>query len=147
MPRWPKRNPRPHVDAYGRTELWRYCGASGDIEAVKRCLAAGANPDQGDDAGFSPLHAASLYGHTEIVKTLLSAGANPNVIDRHGNSPLWTAILSAPNTAKVALIELLLNAGAEPHRPNKAGKSPYAMAMAIAHGLEIPFQKYAPGAA
>jgi ankyrin repeat protein len=131
------------VDEYGRTGLWRSCGKSGDVEAVRRCLAAGANPDQGDVSGICPLHIASLNGHVEIVRILLDAGADPNAVDKHDNSPLWTVILSAPNNVKVELIEILLNAGSNPHHKNRVGKSPYAVAMEIAHGLDVPFQKHA----
>jgi ankyrin repeat protein len=125
MPLWPKRKTRPNVDEYGRSKLWTFCGQANDLEGVKRELAGGADVNQQDDAGYSPLHIAALNGNIAIIETLLRAGANPNLTDKHGNGPLWTAICSGPKDLKKDLLEILVKAGADPDQKNAVGKSPF----------------------
>ena len=36
---------------------------------------------EADEAGCTPLHAASMVGQTEVLRVLLRAGADPNVQD------------------------------------------------------------------
>jgi ankyrin repeat protein len=111
----------------------------GEVVSVRRELAKGADPSQGDDAGYTPLHAAVQEGRPEVTEVLLAAGADPNAVDKYGNGPLWTAIFSAPKALKVPLIRLLLKAGADPQQTNQTGKSSCEMAYEIGEGLEQPF--------
>lgn len=46
------------------------------IDIVELLLAAGANPNQRDAIGQSPMELAVRIGHLEIVKLLASAGAS-----------------------------------------------------------------------
>src|SRR5689334_17030113 len=94
MPRWPKRNPRPGVDKYGRAPIW-YLASAGDVAGVRTALANGADANAGDDAKYTPLHVSAQEGRVEVITVLLGAGADPNVTDKYGNGPLWTAIMSA----------------------------------------------------
>lgn len=52
---------------------------SGNVNAMQRSLAAGANPNQADDKGTLPLMWAAYQGNLAIVNALLNAGANINV--------------------------------------------------------------------
>jgi ankyrin repeat protein len=121
MPRWPKRKPRPGVDEYGRTPLWQLAFA-GDLAGMRRELAAGADPNRGDDAGYTPLHAAIQEKRAEVVALLLESGANPNRPDNHGNVPLWIAVQNWGGDDRIIL--LLLRAGADPRIANNYGRSP-----------------------
>jgi len=62
----------------------RDASARGDVEEVRRILAAGAYPGGGEGkdgslrTGLSPLHAAANAGQEEVAKVLLAAGAGPN---------------------------------------------------------------------
>ena len=47
-------------------------------------VAAGANVNLRDSAGFTPLHLAVGYSHTPLVSLLLDAGADPEVRDAQG---------------------------------------------------------------
>jgi ankyrin repeat protein len=124
MPRWPKRKPRPGVDEYGRTPLWNLA-AAGDLAGMRRELTAGADPNQGDDVGYTPLHIAIQEKRIEAVSLLLKSGADPNRPDNHGNVPLWTAV---QNWGKDdAIILLLLRAGADPRIENNYGRSPFGV--------------------
>ena len=140
MPRWPKRNPRPGIDEYGRTNLW-YESSKGNLEGVKKELKDGADPNLGDDVNYTPLHVSVQNGHTEIIQYLLDSGANPNLVDSHENCPLWTAVLSSPMDTQIEIISILLEFGANPNHRNKHGGTPKEVALDIAHGLEEPFNE------
>lgn len=127
MPFWSTKNPRHGMDEHGRTPLCILAGR-GDIAGVLTALAAGANPDQTDDAGYTPLHAAVHDGHIEVVKHLISVSDSVNIVDKHGNGPLWTAITTAPKERRIELIQLLLAAGSDPGHRNIYGKSPRMVA-------------------
>ena len=65
----------------------------GNIEAVKKHLAAGATVNDKDDGGWSPLHSASTLGHKEIAELLIAKGSDVNAMDNDGQTPLdWTII-------------------------------------------------------
>jgi len=147
VPRWPKKNPRPGVDEYGRAPLW-YQAANGDLDGVIGAVAAGADPGQGDDAAYTPLHVAVQNGHISVIEYLLRAGADPNALDKHGNGPLWVVTLRPQMglPAQVEIIALLLRAGANPNHENLYGRSSRQMAHTIANGLEDPFLKHESGA-
>jgi ankyrin repeat protein len=138
MSRWPKRKPRPNVDEYGRSSVW-LAAFKGDVSAVRRAVASGADPSAGDDVGYTPLQVAVQEGHTNVVRVLLELGAEPNTVDKHGNGPLWTAILSAPRELSVEMAKLLLEADADPDMRNIHGRTPREVAMEIGCGLDTLF--------
>ncbi len=55
----------------------------GDIEAVKRHLAAGMDVNAKDDNGWNPLHLAAENGHKEIAELLISKSADVNAKDKY----------------------------------------------------------------
>ncbi|MFC7308085.1 glutaminase A [Streptomyces monticola] len=84
-----------------------WAAAQGDLDEVRRLLATGAAPDDGDYDGRTPLHLAASEGRSEVVRYLLAHGASPGRTDRWGNTPLddaeragWNetaALLRSPN--------------------------------------------------
>ena len=54
---------------------------NGDIAIVKSMLDYGADPNNTNKLGITPLDFASHLGKTDVVKLLLERGANANVID------------------------------------------------------------------
>lgn len=118
MPRWPKQHPRPGIDAYGRTELW-WLAFSGDLAGVRRQLRAGADPNAGDDVGYTPLHVAIQEERSAVVRLLLEKGADPNQADDYGNVPLRTA------GGSDEMVLLLLRAGADPTITNHYRRMPF----------------------
>ena len=62
----------------------RSAALDGNIEAVKRHLAAGANVNAPNTYGWTALYWASSRGHKEIVELLIANGAYVNVKDGIG---------------------------------------------------------------
>jgi hypothetical protein len=82
---------------------------SGRVEELRLLLAAGADPERGDDeSGESPLHIAASGGQAAIVTLLIQAGARPDVPDHHGFPPL----VQAAANGHWAVVRLLLKHGA-----------------------------------
>jgi ankyrin repeat protein len=61
---------------------------TGNIEAFKQHLAAGADVNVKDNLGMTPLSDASRNGHREIVELLITNGADVNVKTDYGRTPL-----------------------------------------------------------
>jgi ankyrin repeat protein len=70
----------------------RSAAAVGDIEAVKRHLAAGTNVNAPNTYGWTALYWASSRGHKEIVELLIANGAYVNPKADRGDTPLDGAI-------------------------------------------------------
>lgn len=75
-----------------------------DIPTVMRLVENGADINQTDRMGFTPLHVAAWNGYVELTEYLLQKGANPNVLSQSGNTPL--------KFANPAITKLLLRYGA-----------------------------------
>jgi len=72
-------------------DFWE-AARTGNIEAVKQHIAAGADVELKDDDGMTPLHHAARAAQSAIVKLLVDKGANVNAID---NVSRFTLSLSA----------------------------------------------------
>jgi uncharacterized protein len=100
--------------------------------AIEALLKAGADIQEADKNGVTPLHFAVRFRSPAAVETLLSHGARVNQpCKRSGSTPLHRAVTStgAPQTAgKVEevhqIIQTLLKFGADPSLKNKKGKRP-----------------------
>jgi hypothetical protein len=79
-----------------------------NVAAVRAALAAHADVNLPDAAGFYPLQLAVSRGDVEIVGLLIDAGADVRRTDRAGMDALATAVLGN----KPAIAQLLLDRGA-----------------------------------
>lgn len=96
---------------------------SKDLEKVKAAIAAGANVNQLDHRGWSPLLIAASVAPIELVKTLLEAGARPNV----GNG---SVVAAAVRRKDDAMLELLLRSGADVNAAPNPELRPLRIALA-----------------
>jgi ankyrin repeat protein len=83
-----------------------------DLAWLGFLLSKGANANQQDDGGNSPMMQAVESGFTEGVRRLLSARANVNLPNRSGETPLIRAV----QKRDVAMVRLLLANGGDPDR-------------------------------
>lgn len=108
-------------------DIWA-AAAQGNLEAVKRHLAAGAEIDATFVApgipasGATPLHLAVLCDQGEVAQFLIRKGANLNakVRDEHGGTPLhWAAALG-----RIEMARRLIEAGADVNAKDNHGFTP-----------------------
>ena len=75
-------------------EVWKAV-AAGDLDAVKKLVAAKAKLDSRGKGGHTPLTEAISGDHTAIALFLIENGANPSVTDKYRTTPLeWAALRS-----------------------------------------------------
>lgn len=83
----------------------------GNVEAIRTLLDSGADPNDARGDGLTPLHLASLNGHTEAARILLAAGADVGPESRIG---AYTPLHLAARGGHPDVVELLLASGADP---------------------------------
>jgi CubicO group peptidase (beta-lactamase class C family) len=92
----------------------------GNVEVIRRQLAAGADLNQKDAYGSTPLAIAAAFGRTDVARALLEAGASTDVKDGNGSTPLHTAaFLGRPQ-----IVRALLDKGADRYARNSFGSTP-----------------------
>jgi hypothetical protein len=64
----------------------------GDLEAMQRLLSSGADVNQGDEQGWSPLNFAAGRGDLITVKFLIERGADPFKVGRDRRTPYMIAL-------------------------------------------------------
>ncbi|MFQ5763345.1 MAG: ankyrin repeat domain-containing protein [Rhodospirillales bacterium] len=100
---------RPDTGFGPREERLMKAAQSGDVDATRRAITAGANVNAADKTTAFPLAIAAREGHASVVKVLLEAGANPNLESAQGGQ---TALKVAAARGSNEAIEALLDAGA-----------------------------------
>jgi ankyrin repeat protein len=75
--------------------------------SAKNLLENGANPNQPDDMGFTPLMVAAYRDNRKVARLLLDHGADPNALGPFGRTALFFSQLE-PNTVG----DMLIDAGA-----------------------------------
>jgi ankyrin repeat protein len=84
MRSWQARQTR--TSSIGTAPLF-WAAATGTLDATRRLLDHGANPNARDKRGNTALHGAADGGHLEVVLLLLSRKANPSVKNADGLTP------------------------------------------------------------
>ncbi|SVB10945.1 uncharacterized protein METZ01_LOCUS163799 [marine metagenome] len=101
----------------------------GNVEVVKKHLAAGTDVNaRGEDVG-TPLHIAALVGSNEIVELLITKGADVNAKEEEeGMTPLIVAV----GEGYKKIIELLIANGADVNAQSEMG-TPLHFAAGFGH--------------
>lgn len=95
--------------------------ATGDMEAIRKYIAAGGDLDVRDpEGGACPLSTAALFGRTEAALALLDAGADINCRGDDGATPLHVAAFFC----RPEIVKALLEKGADTTIKNKYGSTP-----------------------
>ena len=131
MPIW-RRKPRPPFvmgpDGFDMKQfiqlpedgLW-HAARTGDLEAMKRYIAEGADVNESDEnLNISPLAWSASHGQTEAARLLIENGADVNLKDDDGSTPLHgAAVFGRADVAK-----LLVENGANLKVRNNDGGMP-----------------------
>ncbi len=89
-----------------------------NVKEVRRHLNEGADVNQKDENGQTPLHYAAESGYTEVAQTLIERGARVESRDNEGRSPLHLAA----ETGYTPMMDLLITKGARVHSQDKNGR-------------------------
>jgi ankyrin repeat protein len=100
-----------------------------DTELVKSLLQKGANVNEPDSLGWSPLHFAAYKGNKQTAEVLLNNGAIVNAKANNDVSPLHLAA----EQGRTALAELLLGKGADVNARQVQGWTPLGLAAQNGH--------------
>jgi len=118
----------------------------GDVAAIQALLASGANPNEFDASGQTPLHWAARGGHRlgphdcrgeaaarpDVISALVDGGANLDLTDRRGAIPGgssgWTPLHVALHHEQFQTAARLLERGADPNIRSDQGRTVMAVA-------------------
>jgi hypothetical protein len=105
--------PADSVSKNRGTALEYQTGQGGSsLEMIRLLLVHGANPNQQNARGRTPLHHGAARGREDIVSLLLEHKADPNLPDKDGATPLDLAEKGTSPAAK-KIVEMLTKAGAK----------------------------------
>ena len=114
------------TSATNQSILWM-AALNGDAEMVEALLREGAELDQADSSGATPLYAAAANGHTSTVELLLSEGAAVDAARLDGN----TALHAASARCSPQIVQILLAAGADRELRNADNRRPVDLACVL----------------
>ena len=102
----------------------------GDLASINGLLDKGADINQQDSAGRTPLYLTSCNDRVEIVKQLLEAGAKVDIADkRSGFRPLHCSA----KQGNAGITELLIRYGANVDAQSLQGETPLHLAVVNGH--------------
>lgn len=96
-----------------------YAAKEGNLEAVKRLLESGLDPNvrEDDKYGWTALLYAQENHHIDMVVELISKGADVNL----GDNNLRTPLICASRLGNTAIVKALLDAGANVNVTDNVG--------------------------
>ena len=100
---------------------WKEVIETENFKAVQELIKSGADVNEPDENGFTPLLFAVAGQNRRIIKALIKAGADINTPCKSGETALMTA--SAKWNANPRIIKLLLKSGADINMRDAQGKT------------------------
>jgi len=93
---------------------------TGNIEAVKKHIAAGTDVNAKQSNGMTPLHFAAQFDFKELAELLITAGTDVNAKRDDG----WTPLHFAAAAGHKEIVELLIANGADVNAKRDGGITP-----------------------
>ena len=100
---------RPGQDEQEQAKTLHDAARDGDIDQVQLLLSRGANVNEKNRMGWTPLHTAIRNRRLALIEPLLAKGADINATDNRGQTPLMAAVYISQKDA----VELLIAKGAD----------------------------------
>ncbi|XP_069128217.1 uncharacterized protein [Argopecten irradians] len=120
----------------GVLETYLYdCGRNNLSDALSLLGSAGANFNDRDYMGRSPLHEAAECNSSKVISVLLKGKANPNAVDWRGSSPLHYACAKG----HLQSVKILMDSKVEAGNQNAGGRTPLLEA---AHSRKFEVVQY-----
>ena len=128
-------------DKEGRTALFYAAGYYRGLALpiFEALMANGANVNDADYSGITPLMMAAKISALEIIQPLLRAGASINLKDKQGQTALMHAVTQSYTTDAKATqtVKLLLDAGAQVNEVDVHGRSALMYAASVSSDHEL----------
>lgn len=113
------------LDSHGRSLLC-YAARYDQPEVAIQLLAAGCDPNVGDNEGITPLHEAVDAGSMDVLKLLIKQGCcNVNAANKSGETPLMYATIKDD----VEMTKLLIKSGARVNDTDHMGRSAFLIGL------------------
>ncbi|MEZ4633429.1 MAG: serine hydrolase [Caldilineaceae bacterium] len=93
----------------------------GDVDTVRRHIAAGTDLNAADEFGSTPLTIAITFGKLDVARALIEGGADLTVTDAEGSMPLHLAALFG----HADIVQALLDVGADRYAKNLDGATAF----------------------
>ena len=117
------------VAGFAKTTALQFALFNADIPMVELLASHGADVNEADDQGVSPVAMAAICGSAELVRTLLRLGAKPNARDSLGMTPLlWAAFIDYGDDS---VVRALLDGGADARAQSKEGRTALGIAQKL----------------
>ncbi len=100
---------RPRQNEQERAKTLHDAARDGDIDQVQLLLSKGANVNEKNRMGWTPLHTAIQNRRQALIEPLIAKGADINATNNRGQTPLMAAIYIGQKDA----VELLIAKGAD----------------------------------
>lgn len=114
-----KRSKREHTKNLSKDLLMECSRHNARLDRVKKLIEAGAELEEKDSRGYTPLLLAVYYNHLEIVKYLINNNANLNAKCNLNT----TALYIASKERNIQILSLLIRSHIDLDNPNYNGKS------------------------
>ena len=95
-----------------------------NAENIRRAIEAGADINNIDRYGMTPLGNAVTLGYLDVVKMLAAAGADPFICDEDGSTVLHHAVLQSPE-----ILEFIIGLFSNIDIRSNSGMTPLALAV------------------
>ncbi len=114
---------------------------TGNVQAVRRHIAAGSDLNAKDAFGSAPLIVAATFGRTEVAKALIEGGADLDLTNNDGGTALHTAAF----LGRTQIVRALLDAGAAKYVRDGAGNTAQGAVAAPFDDVRGIYDRFAKG--